>query len=85
MEDLQRRIDILEDQVNELEDSVEELESKVETLEAASIPYDALVASLTSFLSWLDHPPKDMDATSCALYLAQARRDLDHALREVAR
>ena len=86
------RINELEEKLAEMTKANEELEETVATLEdekkalhASLQPHDDLVKALTLFLSWLDHPPVGMSSEGIASHLANFRRDLDYALREVTR
>ena len=83
--DLEAKVESLGDKVEELEETVATLEDEKKALHASLQPHDDLVKALTLFLSWLDHPPAGMSSEGIASHLANFRRDLDYALREVSR
>ena len=82
---LAQQVERLEDEKGELEERVDALEGEKKALENSLEPYENLVSTLTMYLSWLDHPPTGMAPAAAAQQLAQYRRDLDYALREVTR
>ena len=90
VEALAERVGNLEYLKSELEDTLEILRDENETLtgdlesergfnEAAR----TLVAALDIYLSWVDCPPPGMNAEMRKNYLANFRRDLDDARRQV--
>ena len=90
VEALAERVGDLEYLKSELEDTLETLRDENETLtgdlesergfnEAAR----TLVAALDIYLSWVDCPPPGMNAEMRKNYLANFRRDLDDARRQV--
>ena len=82
---LSQQVERLEDQKGDLEDRIDTLEGEKKALAKSLQPYEDLASALTMFLSWLDHPPTGMSPVALAQHLADCRRDLDYALREVTR
>lgn len=87
---LGKRVDDLEYDKAELEDTLETLRDEKDTLtgdleneralnEAARL----LVRALDTYLSWVDSPPPGMSERDQARYLADFRRNLDDARREI--
>lgn len=97
IEALEKEVSRLVDRVEDLEDENTELQDKVDTLrdEADTLTGELenerdlneaarlLVRALDTYLSWVDSPPPGMSERDQARYLADFRRNLDDARREI--
>jgi len=70
------RIDELEGTEGDTQHALNEEKSFNETARRA-------ISVLNTYLSWLDNPPSNISEDDLKTYIANARRDLDTALREV--
>lgn len=88
--ELSSRVDDLEYSKAELEDTLETLRDEKDSLagdlaneRALNEAARTLLGALDTYLSWADSPPPGMSPEMRENYLANFRRDLDDARREI--
>lgn len=83
VEDLEYDKSELEDTLETLRDEKDSLAGDLENERALNEAARTLLGALDTYLSWVDCPPPGMNAETRANYLANFRRDLDDARREI--
>lgn len=83
IDDVRHQLDKLETYLEAVEDERDALKAKVDSAEQAAAGVRHLAEAVRMYFSWVESPPKGMDAQAYETLRRNFRHDVEQALRQV--